>query len=132
MQGRESEKGLPAVEYELRIGGMDARIELALTQMNAPFGRQLTIATLAQSSFLSESRFCHLFKKQLGVSPIKYLKELRMLNAEVMLRNTDERVKEIVNTLGIRNESHFLREFRAHHGIRPSQYRVLFRTERLK
>src|SRR5437879_4989258 len=116
-----------AIEHGLLRPGMDVRIQRSVALIHLDFRKPLTLTTLAQCSFLSGSRFCHLFKAQVGLSPIKYLKQLRMLQAEAMLTNTNERVKEIVNTLGIRSQSHFLRDFRKYHGIRPSQYRTVSR-----
>ena len=52
---------------------MDTRIESALTQMEQQLAEPLSIATLAAGVNLSASRFAHLFCREVGTSPARYL-----------------------------------------------------------
>ena len=58
---------------------MDTRIESALSQMEQQLAEPLSIATLAAGVNLSASRFAHLFCREVGTSPARYLHALRML-----------------------------------------------------
>ncbi len=46
-----------------------------------------------------------------------------MLEAEKLLRTTLLSVKEIMNRVGISNESHFVHAFKKAHRLSPSKYR---------
>ena len=54
---------------------------------------------------------------------MQYLKLIRMQKAEQLLLSTFLSVKEIMNRVGISNESYFSREFKRTFGLAPLQYR---------
>jgi transcriptional regulator GlxA family with amidase domain len=78
---------------------------------------------LGQLVNLSGSRLRHLFKAEMDQTPAQYLKTIRMSEAATLLRTTFLSVKEIMNRVGISNESHFVHEFKKAHGLAPSKYR---------
>jgi len=57
------------------------------------------------------------------MTPAQYLKLLRLLEAERLLKTTFLSVKEIANRVGITNASHFVREFKRVYGVAPTAYR---------
>lgn len=81
---------------------------------------------LGQLVNLSGSRLRHLFKAEMDQTPAQYLKGIRMREAATLLRTTFLSVKEIMNRVGISNESHFVHEFKKAHGLAPSKYRAEF------
>jgi AraC-like DNA-binding protein len=52
-----------------------------------------------------------------------------MQKAKELLETTCLRVKEIMNQVGIRDESHFARTFKKLYGVSPTQYRALYRAK---
>jgi AraC-like DNA-binding protein len=48
-----------------------------------------------------------------------------MREAALLLRTTFLSVKEIMNRVGISNESHFVHEFKKANGLAPSKYRSI-------
>lgn len=104
--------------------GIDPRIVWALERMQQELHEPLSLATLAAGVNLSVSRFGHLFRKQTGLSPRQYLHSLRMHRARVLIENTFLSVKEVMVHSGFRDASHFSREFRRHHGVSPSAFRL--------
>jgi len=103
---------------------MDTRIESALAQMEQGLGSPLSIATLAAGVNLSPSRFAHLFCREVGTSPARYLHALRMLRARQLLERTFLSVKEVMALVGCNDPSHFSRDFRRFHGIAPRTCRL--------
>ena len=65
-----------------------------------------------------------LFKAEIGKTPAQYLKSIRMREAQRLLLTTFLSVKEVMNRVGIADESHFGHEFRKTYGLAPSKYRA--------
>lgn len=105
---------------------MDRRVQIVKTVLEADFQRAWDIVQLGQMVNLSGSRLRHLFKAEIGQTPAQYLKAIRMTEAATLLRTTFLSVKEIMNQVGISNESHFVHEFKQAHGLSPSKYRTAF------
>jgi transcriptional regulator GlxA family with amidase domain len=85
----------------------------------------VTVSEIAPLLNLSVSRFRHLFKKELNVSPTHYLKLARLERARELLENSFLRVKEITALVGANDVSHFVRDYKAFYGQTPSQTRAL-------
>lgn len=105
---------------------MDRRVQRVIDKMNADLSRDLALAELAQSVNLSHSRLRCLFKTETGMSPTHYLKHLRMQEAKRLAEDTFLNVKQIMNKLGMRDESHFVRDFKRIHGVTLSQHRMTY------
>jgi AraC-like DNA-binding protein len=103
---------------------MDRRIDLVIAQLEADTSRAWDARTLGELVNLSESRFRHLFKQEIGTTPAQYLRELRFRKTELMLRTTFLSLKEIADELGLTSLSHFMRDFKKRYGMTPREYRV--------
>ena len=64
---------------------MDARIEIGITLMRELKGANLSVNNLSATVNLAPSRLREIFKRDTGVSPAKYLRNLRMQRAEELL-----------------------------------------------
>ena len=89
---------------------------------------ELSLADLAQSVNLSVWRLCHIFKSDVGMPPIRYLRQLRMERAKQLLESSFLSVKEIGFQVGLSDESHFVRDFKSIYGFSPALYRSQFRN----
>ena len=103
---------------------LDARIQRALDMIHHRVHRQLAVSELARQVGLSDSHFHHLFRREIGVSPAKYLDNLMLREAEHLIKNTALSVKDIFSIVGVNDRSHFIRKFRQAYGLAPSRYRV--------
>ncbi|SRR6266487_2158109 len=90
-------------------------------------GGCISSRALASLVNLSPSRFRHLFRLELGISPTQYLKLARMRRAQELLQTSDLRVKEICGSLGVHDISHFVRDYKMRYGETPSQTRRLMK-----
>ena len=88
---------------------------------------ELSLTDFAQSVNLSVWRLCHIFKSDVGMPPIKYLRLLRMERAKGLLESSFLSVKEIAYQVGLNDESHFVRDFKSTYGFSPAIYRAHFR-----
>ena len=89
---------------------------------------ELSLAEMANSVNLSVWRLCHIFKSDVGMPPIRYLRQLRMQRAKDLLESSFLSVKEIAFQVGLNDESHFVRDFKSTYGYSPALYRSQFRN----
>jgi transcriptional regulator GlxA family with amidase domain len=94
--------------------------------MTTDLGRELSPGELAQSINLSASRLRHLFKDETGASLAQYLKTQRMRKAKQLLETTFLNVQEIMLQVGIKDKSHFVKDFKKANGLAPLQYRTQY------
>ena len=92
---------------------------------------ELSLAELAQSVNLSVWRLSHIFKSDVGMPPIRYLRLLRMERAKNLLESSFLSVKEIAFQVGLNDESHFVRDFKSTYGFSPALYRSHFKNRSL-
>lgn len=108
---------------------MDQRVLKTVQLMRDSLHKGLSLDELAQSVNLSVWRLCHIFKAETGLTPIHYLRFLRMERAGHLLETSFLSVKEIAHAVGINDESHFVRDFKIIFGVTPTRYRMLRKDE---
>lgn len=72
---------------------------------------------------LSVSRFDHLFKQYMGVSPYAYYINLRISNARNLLEGTSLKIKDIATKCGYQDAMYFTQAFKKETGMTPSAWR---------
>ena len=108
---------------------MDLRVQKTQQMMRDNLHKELSLGKFASSVNLSVWRFCHVFRSEVGMSPIQYLRFLRMERAKHLLESSFLSIKEIGHLVGLKDESHFVRDFKKAYGLSPKCYRVLFNSE---
>lgn len=103
---------------------MDQRVQKVMTLMEDSFDQQLCITDLAKAVNLSPWRLCHIFKTETNTTPLQYLRVLRMERAKTLLETTFLSVKQVVTEVGVRDESHFVRDFKSTYGVSPTRFRL--------
>jgi transcriptional regulator GlxA family with amidase domain len=91
--------------------------------MSRRLNDHVTQRELADAVNLSVSRFAHLFRRETGASPARYLRQLRMERARELLDTTFLSVKQVMASVGINDPSHFARAFRSLNGLPPREWR---------
>jgi AraC family transcriptional regulator, arabinose operon regulatory protein len=103
---------------------MDRRVQKVAALMEAELVRSVPLYELAKSVNLSDSRLRHLFKIEIGRSPSEFLKALRMQRAKQLCEATFLSIKEIMGSVGVRDPSHFVRDFEKLYGLSPARFRA--------
>lgn len=85
----------------------------------------LTLSDIADSANVSENYLCRLFKRELEISPMQYLTQVRLSQAKRLLKISQYQVKEICDRVGINNPFYFDRLFKRYTGITPTEFREI-------
>ena len=77
---------------------------------------------------MSARNFARVFALELGITPARYVEQVRIEAARTQLTSTDDSVEQIANRCGFSDPELLRRCFVRHFKIAPSQYRRHFRT----
>jgi AraC family transcriptional regulator of arabinose operon len=110
---------------------MDRRVLAVINYMLEDLTQPLRLEELAHSVNLSASRLQHLFKADTNMTAAQYLRFLRMERARKLIESSFLTTKEIMHKVGIKDESHFVREFKKFYGLPPASYRRSLPTFRI-
>ena len=86
------------------------------------------MGTLAAAACISESRLFHLFREELGTTPVKFRNEIRAERAAQALRSGTASIDEIAMTHGFHSTVYFRETFKRVTGMTPSEYRTMARS----
>ncbi|MEC0257160.1 helix-turn-helix domain-containing protein [Paenibacillus lautus] len=86
------------------------------------YNEALTIGQLAGMANICPKYFVDLFKKTFGQTTIDYLTHVRMNHAKRYLAESDDRLRDIAQRVGYKDEFYFSRIFKKKVGISPSEY----------
>ncbi|MBU2948846.1 helix-turn-helix domain-containing protein [Zobellia uliginosa] len=85
--------------------------------------RQLSISELCRKSGLSPCKLQEGFKLMHGTTVTDYIREVRILKAEELIKNTDLNISEVVYSIGFTSRSYFSKIFRNKYNCSPKQYK---------
>lgn len=102
----------------------DPRLSKALVMMHKHPGRSWTVASLAGEAGQSRSVFAQRFLQATGVSPLRYLTDLRMRLALLSLSRERHPIETIASQLGYGSLAAFGRAFKRSVGVSPGTIRT--------
>lgn len=102
---------------------LEVRMQKFLQYINEHYGEDLSLDKLAASANVSKSECLRCFKESVQTTPYKYLTEYRLSKAAELLKNTDEPIGNIADSVGFRQISHFGKCFKEKTGLSPRDYR---------
>lgn len=83
----------------------------------------VSLDDICELTGVSKSYLCRIFKKKTGISPIRYLMNIRVEEAKKLLVSTDMRIVYIAEETGFNDISYFCAVFRGNVGLTPDEYR---------
>lgn len=89
---------------------------------------KLRLEDVAEFLYMNPNYFSSLFKREMGLSFVDYVNELRIRKARSLLLETDEKVYEVSIQVGYSNFSYFNKLFKRLNGVTPQTYRELARS----
>lgn len=96
----------------------------ALAAMEADSAFPWSNRELARRSGLSVSAFERKFRGHLQITPMRFLKRLRLSRAAAALVQSERMLAEIAISEGFSDQAHFTREFRKAFGVTPKVWRL--------
>ncbi len=88
------------------------------------YQKRLSVDDMARYASVSKNYLIRLFRKELGITPNKYLTDTRLYNARLLLTRTELSVKSIALSCGFATPSYFIKCFREHFSETPLEYRA--------
>lgn len=92
------------------------------------YQQSITVTDMANQVSLSASQLQREFSKYFGITPIRYLREVRIGVARRLLESSELDMVEISAQCGFYDQSHFSRHFKSTTGLSPLKYRSRFRS----
>jgi len=92
------------------------------------YEEKLRLEDVAEFLYMNPNYFSSLFKREMGLSFVDYVNELRIGKARTLLLETDEKVYEVSIRVGYSNFSYFNKLFKRLNGVTPQAYRELARS----
>jgi AraC family transcriptional regulator len=99
------------------------KLRRAIEYMSDQLHEELSLEGIANALSMSAFHFAHLFKQTTGLSPYRYVIELRLERAKSLLRSTDLPITEIAQRVGYCNNSRFAVAFHRATGVTPRDFR---------
>ncbi|GAA0094261.1 AraC family transcriptional regulator [Clostridium perfringens] len=98
-------------------------IQDALNFINSNYMNSITVQEIADYVNLSRSYLYKMFIKNLGISPQRYLINLRMYKATLLLKGTKLPIGEVASRVGYSDSLLFSKTFSKHFSMSPLNYR---------
>lgn len=102
----------------------EPRVVRAVERIMRDYAETLSIEDLAAEVAMSPRHFERCFKEELGVTPKRFLIEIRMGAARELLSGSDFSIGAIALEVGFKNPSHFAETFQRFVGETPRAYRA--------
>lgn len=100
-----------------------AKFNPHLPDIEHSFDHPFRIEDITASLGISSGYGLEVFRKVYGISPRKYLSELKLHEAKLLIQQPDLTLNQIAHRLGYSHLSHFSRQFKRWTGMSPLKYR---------
>ena len=98
-------------------------VQRSATYIRAHYADALTRQGIADAVGVSPNHLSRVFRSETGMTPWQYLNRYRVLQAQKLLRATDDSVTVIAGAVGFNDPAYFSRVFRKETGMSPKNYR---------
>lgn len=106
-----------------RARKFDQRFMQLLDYLRSNFTKSLPLLDLAVQFDYNRHYLCRLFKARTGKTIVAYQTELRLCYACQLLNETNHPIKGVAMEAGFESEKYFMRVFKKHMHITPTQFR---------
>jgi len=100
--------------------------DMAISIMHSEYAYGIGVSQIAARLGLDRSYFSTMFTKKQGISPVKYLLNLRMHRAAELMTAHGESPTTAALSVGYADISHFSKVFKQYYGVSPREYKKKF------
>ena len=97
-------------------------VEIALKVLQQDFAFLDGVGDLADRLHVSQEYLTRIFRRHVGMPPGKYLNQVRVEHAKLLLQQGDHSVAFVADACGFANSNYFARVFRSMVGVSPSVF----------
>jgi AraC family transcriptional regulator len=105
---------------------LPAHILRVVNLIQENFSQKLSLDILAKEANLSKYQFCRTFRNFVGLTPMEFVRVLRVQKSKELLRGNDLTISRVASEVGFPDVSSFGRAFKKISGMTPGAYRKSF------
>ena len=107
--------------------GLDPNLTKALDYIKDHFNEPIETEDIVRQQALCRRALEYRFKHRFGMTPMEYLRNLRMMKVKFLLENTNLTIEDISKEAGFSTSNYLCRLFRRVYDSTPTEYRKKFR-----
>ncbi len=114
---------IPLLKIEPPEHVLSAQLATALGWLEKHKCENIRVADAARAIHMSESAYYHMFSRELGESPRRYIERARVRASLPLVSDGKQSLSQIASECGFTNLSTYCAAFRRFYGITPAEYR---------
>ncbi len=119
---RRDEADRQTTSLAARLGTRHDKLLQAAAYLESRIEEGFDLDACAAHLHLSRRQIERLFSTHLGVTPVRYMNDLRLARGRALLAETDMKVTDVAVASGFASASHFSKSFRAKYGVSPYRF----------
>lgn len=119
---RRTEADEQTTSLAARLGTRHEKLIEAVAFLEARIEDPFDLDACAAKLKLSRRQIERLFNRYLGVTPVRYMNDLRLQRGRALLAETDMSVTDVAIACGYASTSHFSKSFRQKYGLSPYRF----------
>lgn len=112
-----------ALLADRRVTLTSQSVKRVIDYMQEHLDHDIALKDISSVASLSDFHFARCFKQSVGVSPVKYLNQLRVKKAQDLLSQTSLPLMQIAVAVGLGTQSQFTHVFKRFTGSTPAEFR---------
>lgn len=100
-----------------------SRLQIMLQFIHDHYAEHIGLEDIAAATNISKSSTLEAFRQGIGQSPVSYLIEYRLIQAAILLKNTQKTISNISLVTGFSSSAYFCRKFKVYYKMTPAEYR---------
>ncbi|WP_407272075.1 helix-turn-helix domain-containing protein [Radiobacillus sp. PE A8.2] len=134
IESRETVESLSNLEYDMLkhfidvLGNEDISpysntVNQSVAYISENILQDLSLKSISDYCYVNSSYLSHIFKKEVGLSIVKYINKKRVEEAKHLLLHTTSSISEIALLFRFCNQSYFTQQFKLYEGLTPKEFR---------
>lgn len=113
-------------ETQTQLDGLPTWLNTILPAFSAPITMRAGLEFILKDLSYDKSYICRTFKKYMGCTMTKYLRNQRIDYATSLLLTTDKTIPQICEEIGFESIPYFTTAFKNRHSLSPKQFKIKF------